>query len=122
MLKLLWYPPCISCRNAKNWLDNNGLQYELRHIKQDPPTAEELSAWQAKGKLPLTKFFNTNGTVYKSMGLKDKLPSMSDEEMLHLLASDGMIVKRPLLVGDDFVLTGFKEAEWREKLAKTEQQ
>ena len=118
MLLLLWYPPCISCQKAKKWLDAHKVAYEIRHIKQEKPSREELSAWQAKGDLPLTKFFNTNGTVYKSLGLKDKLPTMSNEEMLELLSSDGMIVKRPLLVGDDFVLLGFKEAEWQARLAE----
>ena len=108
----LCYPKCSTCQKAKAWLDEHGISYELRDIKTDNPTAEELTLWYRKSGLPLKKFFNTSGLLYKSMELKDKLPQMSEDEMLRLLATDGMLVKRPLLVGDDFVLVGFKESEW----------
>ncbi|MDD6808036.1 MAG: arsenate reductase family protein [Oscillospiraceae bacterium] len=110
------YPRCTTCQKAKKWLDENGVKYEDRHIKENNPTYEELKAWYEMSGLPLKKFFNTSGLLYKDMGLKDKLGSMSEEEQLRLLATDGMLVKRPLVVGDDFVLTGFREAEWTEKL------
>ena len=112
----LQYPPCSTCQKAKKWLDENGIAYEDRHIKENNPTYEELKAWYEKSGLPLKKFFNTSGLLYKSMGLKDKLPAMSEEEQLRLLATDGMLVKRPLVVGDNFVLTGFKEPEWTSKM------
>ena len=108
----LCYPKCSTCQKAKAWLEERGISYDLRDIKQDNPTVEELTAWYRKSGLPLKKFFNTSGLLYKSMELKDKLPQMSEDEMLRLLATDGMLVKRPLLVGDDFVLVGFKESEW----------
>lgn len=108
----LQYPPCSTCQKAKKWLDGRGAAYEDRHIKENNPTYEELKAWYEKSGLPLKKFFNTSGLVYKSLNLKEKLPSMTEEEQLRLLASDGMLVKRPLLIGEDFVLTGFKESEW----------
>ena len=108
----LCYPKCSTCQKAKAWLEERGISYDLRDIKQNNPTVEELTAWYQKSGLPLKKFFNTSGLLYKSMGLKDKLPQMSEDEMLRLLATDGMLVKRPLLVGDDFVLVGFKESEW----------
>ena len=117
-MKFICYPRCITCIKAKKWLDENKIEYEFRNIKDEAPTYEELKAWYEKSGLPIKKFFNTSGLLYKSMDLKNKLPTMSEEEMLNLLATDGMIVKRPLLVGDDFVLTGFKEAEWKEKLNK----
>ena len=98
------------------WLDAKGVSYTNRHIKEDNPTYEELKAWYEKSGLPLKKFFNTSGLVYKSLGLKDKLPTMTEEEQLRLLATDGMLVKRPLAIGDDFVLAGFKEKDWEEKL------
>ena len=110
------YPPCSTCQKAKKWLDAKGVAYTDRHIKENKPTYEELKAWYAMSGLPLKKFFNTSGLVYKSLGLKDKLPTMTEEEQLQLLATDGMLVKRPLVIGDDFVLTGFKEKEWEEKL------
>lgn len=110
------YPKCTTCQKAKKWLDDHGLAYTDRHIKEENPTYEELDAWSRD--LPLKKFFNTSGLLYKSMGLKEKLSTMSREEQLRLLASDGMLVKRPLIVGDDLVLTGFREAEWEEKLLK----
>ena len=110
------YPPCSTCQKAKKWLDEQGISYEDRHIKLENPTLEELKEWYDKSGLPLKKFFNTSGLLYKSLELKTKLPQMSEEEMLALLATDGMLVKRPILVGDDFVLVGFKEAEWNEKV------
>ena len=110
------YPPCSTCQKAKKWLDANGIVYEDRHIKENKPTYEELKDWYTRSGLPLKKFFNTSGLLYKSMALKDKLPSMSEEEQLHLLASDGMLVKRPLLILEGKVLTGFKEKEWEEAL------
>ena len=110
------YPKCTTCQKAQKWLDANGLTYEIRHIKDDNPSAGELKAWQERSGLPLRKFFNTSGLQYKALGLKDKLPDMSEEEQLALLATDGMLVKRPLLIGEDFVLVGFREAEYRERL------
>ena len=112
MLKFICYPKCGTCQKARKWLDGNTVEYTFRDIKTDNPTLEELTEWYRLSGLPLRKFFNTSGLLYKSMGLKDKLPAMSEEEMLSLLASDGMLVKRPLAVGDGFVLLGFKEAEW----------
>lgn len=112
----LCYPKCSTCQKAKAWLDQRGIFYDLRDIKLNNPTAEELTAWYQKSGLPLKKFFNTSGLQYKALGLKDKLPEMSEADQLALLATDGMLVKRPLLVGDDFVLTGFRPAEWETKL------
>lgn len=112
----LEYPACSTCKKAKAWLDSHGVEYTDRHIKEKNPTKDELSLWHKKSGLPLKKFFNTSGLLYKSMALKDKLPTMSEEEQLALLATDGMLVKRPIVVGDSFVLTGFKESEWQEKL------
>ena len=112
----LEYPPCSTCQKAKKWLDENNVSYTDRHIKQDNPTYEELLAWYKASGLPLKKFFNTSGLVYKNLGLKDKLPAMSEEEQLQLLASDGMLVKRPLVVLENTVLTGFRQKEWEEKL------
>ena len=116
MLKFICYPKCSTCQKARKWLDENNIEYEFRDIKLDNPSLEELSAWHKLSGLPLKKFFNTSGLLYKSMELKTKLPNMTDEEMLALLATDGMLVKRPLAIGDDFVLVGFKEAEWTERL------
>lgn len=116
MLKFICYPKCTTCQKAKKYLDEKGVEYEMRDIKTENPTFEELKQWYALSGLPLKKFFNTSGLLYKSMALKDKLPSMSEEEMLELLATDGMLVKRPLLVGEDFVLAGFREKEWEEKV------
>ena len=116
MLKFICYPKCTTCQKAKKWLDDNNIEYELRDIKEDNPTFEELGGWYKISGQPLKKFFNTSGLLYKSMGLKDKLSAMSEEEQLKLLSTDGMIVKRPLLIGEDFVLVGFKEKEWSEKL------
>lgn len=112
----LCYPKCSTCQKAKAWLEERSISYDLRDIKQNNPTVEELTAWYQKSGLPLKKFFNTSGLLYKSMGLKDKLPQMGEDEMLRLLATDGMLVKRPLLVSDEFVLVGFKETEWTEQL------
>ena len=116
MLKFICYPKCTTCQKARKWLDENNIEYEFRDIKIENPSLEELTAWYKLSGLPLRKFFNTSGLLYKSMELKTKLPIMTDEEMLSLLATDGMLVKRPLAIGDDFVLVGFKEAEWVEKL------
>ncbi len=114
----LQYPPCSTCKKAKKWLDDHGVAYEARDIKQDNPTQEELRAWQARSGLPLKRFFNTSGQLYRSLQLKEKLPAMPEAEQLALLAGDGMLVKRPLAVGEDFVLVGFKEAEWEQTLLK----
>ena len=113
----LQYPPCSTCQKAKKWLDGHGLSYTDRHIKTHNPTHEELSEWYRRSGLPLKKFFNTSGLLYKSLNLKGRLPGMTEEEQLRLLASDGMLVKRPILIWEDTVLTGFREAEW-EKLLK----
>ena len=110
------YPPCSTCQKAKKWRDEHNVSYTARHIKQDNPTYEELLAWYKASGLPLKKFFNTSGLVYKNLGLKDKLPAMSEEEQLQLLAADGMLVKRPLGVLENTVLTGFRQKEWEEKL------
>ena len=112
MIKFICYPKCTTCQKAKKWLDDNEIQYELRDIKLENPSLDELTEWHKRSGLPLKKFFNTSGLLYKSLELKDKLPTMTEAEMLELLATDGMLVKRPLLIGDDFVLVGFKEAEW----------
>lgn len=109
------YPKCTTCKKAQKWLDNNNISYEIRDIKENNPTFDELSEWHRKSGLPLKRFFNTSGLLYKSMGLKDKLLSMSEKEQLELLSTDGMLVKRPIVVTDDTVLVGFKESEW-EKL------
>ena len=113
---MLWYPKCSTCRKAKTWLDERGLACEVRDIKLENPTAEELRRWHQASGLPLKRFFNPSGLQYKALGLKDKLPGMDEEEQLALLASDGMLVKRPILAGDGFVLTGFKPQEWEETL------
>lgn len=109
---VLCYPKCTTCQKALAWLDAHGLSYETRNIKEQNPTEEELRAWHAKSGLPLRRFFNTSGLLYKGFGLKEKLPAMPEGEQLALLAQHGMLVKRPLLVADDFVLVGFREAEW----------
>ena len=116
MILFIEYPKCSTCQKAKKWLEEHGIAYQDRHIKEENPTAEELRGWHKKSGLPLKKFFNTSGMLYKSMELKDKLPGMSEEEQYELLGTDGMLVKRPLIVGEDFVLTGFREKEWEEKL------
>lgn len=112
----LWYPKCTTCQKAKKWLGEKGLACEVRDIKLENPSEEELRRWYQASGLPLKRFFNTSGLQYKALGLKDKLPAMSEEEQIALLATDGMLVKRPILVGDGFVLTGFKLQEWEEKL------
>ena len=112
----LEYPKCGTCRKAKKWLDENGIAYEDRHIIEENPTKEELKEWYEKSGLPLKRFFNTSGMKYRELKLKDRLPDMSEDEQLTLLATDGMLVKRPLVIGDDFVLTGFKEQQWKETL------
>ena len=119
MISFICYPRCTTCQKARKWLDENRVAYAFRDIKTDNPSFEELSEWHRASGLPLRKFFNTSGQLYKSMDLKNKLPAMREEEMLHLLAADGMLVKRPLVIGEDFVLVGFKEAEWADRL-KTE--
>lgn len=116
MLKFICYPKCTTCQKARKWLDENNVPYELRDIKKENPSVEELTEWYQKSGLPLKKFFNTSGLLYKSLELKTKLPAMTDEEMLTLLAADGMLVKRPLAVGEDFVLAGFKEEDWAAKV------
>ena len=111
------YPKCSTCKKAQTYLEERGIPFTRRDIKLETPTVEELRRWQQMSGLPLKKFFNTSGLLYKSMGLKEKLPTMREEEMLQLLATDGMLVKRPMLVGDDFVLVGFKESAWAEQLS-----
>ena len=115
-LTTVCYPKCGTCQKAVKWLEGRGIEYVYRDIKIENPSREELAAWYKMSGLPLRKFFNTSGLLYKSMELKDKLPAMSEEEMLTLLATDGMLVKRPILVGEDFVLVGFKEGEWESRL------
>ena len=117
-LTVLCYKKCTTCQKALKWLDENGIKYTERPIKEKNPTAEELKEWFEKSGLPLKCFFNTSGNLYKELALKDKLPHMSQEEQLALLATDGMLVKRPLVVGEGVVLTGFKESEWKEKLGQ----
>lgn len=112
------YPPCSTCRKARQWLDEVGLSYTARNIKKENPTKQELEQWWHKSGLPLRKWFNTSGQLYKAMGLKDKLPAMTEEEQLALLASDGMLVKRPILVAGDTVLIGFRSDQWAEALGK----
>lgn len=112
----LQYPPCTTCKRAKAWLDERGVDYEARNIKEENPTVEELKAWHQKSGLPLKRFFNTSGLAYKALGLKDRLPTMTEEEQYQLLASDGMLVKRPLAIGEDFVLVGFRQEQWQERL------
>lgn len=112
----LEYPKCSTCKRAKAWLDEHGVDYTDRDIKRENPSEDELREWYRRSALPLKKFFNTSGLIYKSMGLKDKLPHMSEDEQLALLSCDGMLVKRPLIVGEDFVLAGFREQEYEERL------
>lgn len=112
MITFICYPKCTTCQKAKKWLDANQIPYELRDIKEDKPTLDELTAWYQQSGLPLKKFFNASGQLYKSMELKNKLPNMSESDMLKLLSTDGMLVKRPIVIGDNTVLVGFKEAEW----------
>ena len=115
-MKFICYPKCTTCKKAKAWLDSKGLDFEVRDIKEDNPTYEELREWHRLSGLPLKRFFNTSGLLYKSMELKDKLPDMTEEEQLRLLSTDGMLVKRPILIDGDRVLTGFREKEWEEGL------
>ena len=118
MYLFVHYPKCSTCQKAKQWLDEQGVAYEARHIVEQNPTAEELARWIGDSGQPVKKFFNTSGLKYKELGLKDKLPTMSDEEQIALLATDGMLVKRPLLIGDGVVLAGFKADKWAEALQK----
>ena len=113
---LICYPRCNTCKKAQKWLDEKNIPYTYRDIKEDNPSLEELTAWPETSGLDVKRFFNTSGMLYKSMGLKDKLPMMSVEEKLALLATDGLLVKRPILIGDGFVLVGFREAEWADRL------
>lgn len=113
---VLVYRKCSTCLKALKWLEDNKIEFEERPIKEQNPTYEELKAWHQMSGMPLKKFFNTSGLIYKDLGLKDKLPTMSEDEQLQLLATNGMLVKRPLVIGNDFVLTGFKEKEWEEKM------
>lgn len=117
-MEFICYSRCSTCQKAKKWLDEHSIEYTERPIKEDNPSAEELKEWHERSGIPLKRFFNTSGMLYKELKLKDKLPGMSDEEQYELLATDGMLVKRPLLVSDDFVMTGFKEKEWEEALLK----
>lgn len=117
-MEFICYSRCSTCQKAKKWLDEHSIEYTERPIKEDNPSSEELKEWHERSGLPLKRFFNTSGMLYKELKLKDKLPGMSDEEQYELLATDGMLVKRPLIVSDDFVLTGFKEKEWEEALLK----
>lgn len=110
------YPKCSTCKKAKKWLDEHHLNYMERHIVEENPSYDELKEWVSKSGLPLKKFFNTSGLLYKEMKLKDKLPTMSEDKQLQLLATNGMLVKRPLVIGDEAILVGFKENEWSEKL------
>ena len=112
------YPKCSTCKKAKKWLDDNGIEYEDRHITENNPTFDELKAWHEKSGMDIKRFFNTSGMKYRELGLKDKLPDMTDDEMLELLSTDGMLVKRPVLVGENIVLTGFREKEWEKILYK----
>ena len=116
MLTFICYPKCTTCQKAKKWLEAQGVAFEARHIVEENPTAEELSKWIAASGQPVKKFFNTSGMKYKELALKDKLPSMTDEEQIALLATDGMLVKRPLVIGEGVVLAGFKEDKWAEAL------
>lgn len=115
-MEFICYPKCSTCQKAKKWLDENKIEYMERHIVDDNPTYDELKKWYGRSGLPLKRFFNTSGMLYKEMKLKDKLPDMSEDEQLQLLATNGMLVKRPLVVAEGFVLTGFKEKEWTEKI------
>ena len=121
MLLFVEYPKCSTCQKARKWLTDQGLEFQDRHIVEENPKKEELETWYKESGLPLKRFFNTSGNKYKALHLKDRLPSMTEEEQLELLATDGMLVKRPVLVGQDFVVTGFKEKEWREKLGLSEE-
>lgn len=115
-LLLIHYPKCSTCQKAKKWLNDHKVEFKERHIVTENPTAEELKNWHLKSGLPLKRFFNTSGNVYKDLNLKDKLSNMSEKEQYQILSTNGMLVKRPILLGEDFVLVGFKEGEWKEKL------
>jgi arsenate reductase len=112
------YPKCSTCQKARNWLDEREVNYTFRDIRQDNPKYDELKEWLSKSELPVKRFFNTSGLAYKALGLKEKLPTMTEDECLALLATDGMLVKRPILVGGDFVLVGFKVDEWKRTLER----
>lgn len=112
----LCYPKCSTCQKAKKWLNDNGIEYTERPIKEENPTSEELATWHKKSGLPIKRFVNTSGMLYREYKLKDKIPTMTEQEIYDLLATDGMLVKRPIIISDDYVLTGFKEAEWKEKM------
>ena len=116
MLIFIEYPKCTTCKRAKAWLDEAGIEYTDRNIKDENPTIDELREWYTKSGLPLKRFFNTSGMLYKQMSLKDKLPQMSEEEQLELLSTDGMLVKRPIIINDDTILVGFRQEEWKQKL------
>ena len=116
MILFVEYPKCSTCQKAKKWLDERKIRYEDRHIVEKNPTQEELTLWVKRSGLPLKRFFNTSGMKYKELNLKEKLPGMREEEQIALLATDGMLVTRPLIVAEDYVLTGFREKEWEEKL------
>ena len=116
MLQFICYPKCTTCQRAQKWLDGKGIEYDFRDIKLEKPTLGELTEWYERSGLPLKRFFNTSGLLYKSLDLKSRLPEMTEEEMLKLLSTDGMLVKRPIFVGDDFVLVGFQEAEWEKRV------
>ncbi len=118
MIRFICYPKCTTCQKAKAWLEENKIEYDLRDIKENNPTLDEIKEWHKKSGLPLKRFFNTSGLLYKSLNLKEKLPEMSEEEQYKLLSTDGMLVKRPLVIGDNFVLVGFKEKEWVETFKK----
>ena len=118
MVKFICYPQCATCKKAQKWLNDNKIEYEFRDIKLKNPTLDELTEWYRESGLPLKKFFNTSGLLYKSLDLKNKLHTMTEDEMLGLLSSDGMLVKRPLLIGEDFVLIGFNDDEWNATLNK----
>lgn len=117
-MMFLWYPKCSTCQKAKKWLDAQGISYETRHIGEENPSSEELRLWYQASGLPLKKFFNTSGQKYRELGLKDRLPGLSEQEQIALLASDGMLVKRPIIADGGSVLVGFKEAEWKEHFGR----
>ncbi len=117
MTEFICYPKCTTCQKAKKWLEERGISYTERNIKENNPATDELKSWFDKSGLPLRRFFNTSGLLYRSLKLKDRLPYLSEDEQLSLLSSDGMLVKRPIVVSGDYVLVGFKESEWAEKLA-----
>ena len=121
-MKLLFvhYPKCGTCKKAKNWLHINDIDVDTKHIVEDTPTYEELKNWYERSGYPIKKFFNTSGRLYRELGLKEKIAESTDEELLKLLASNGMLIKRPILVSDDFILVGFKESEWHDTLNETD--